>query len=405
VIFLIKESLELSLFSIRHRKISSALTILGIVIGISAIIGLVSIGQGLQQSVTQQLESFGPDKLIVSPGSAGSTPVSAAAGTLSGSLSEDDVKKIEKISGVKTAAGVLLKALPITYKKEVETTYVVGINAKEASKIFLDINAFELDSGRYLKEGESGVIDIGSAVANDMFEKEISIGDTITIKNKKFKVIGIMKSIGNRQDDSEIYMPLSDLKVLVGGDNTVSIIFVKVSDTSRINQTSADIQKFLDKEYGKKTYSVTSSEQIAESVNSIFSLLSFVLGGIASISLVVAGVGISNTMFTSVIERTKEIGVMKAIGATNYNVMEIFLVESALLGIIGGAVGVIAGFLLSQVITLFAGQVLPVTFEAVVTPEMVALSLFFSVSVGVISGLWPARRAARLQPVEALRYE
>jgi putative ABC transport system permease protein len=343
--------------------------------------------------------------LIVSPGSAGATPVGAAAGAFSGSLSEDDVKKIEKISGVKSAAGVLLRTLPVTYKKEVETTYVIGIKAKEASKIFLDINAFDLDSGRYLKEGESGVADIGSAIAKDTFEKEIGIGDTITIMDKKFKVIGIMKSIGNRQDDSQIYMPLADLKDLIGGDNSISIIFVKVSDTTRISQISDDIQKLLDKEYGKKSYSVTSSEQIAESVNSIFSLLSFVLGGIASISLVVAGVGISNTMFTSVIERTKEIGVMKAIGATNYNVMEIFLVESALLGMIGGAVGVVVGFLLSQVITIFAGQILPVTFEAVVTPEMVVLSLSFSIAVGVVSGLWPARRAARLQPVEALRYE
>lgn len=403
--YLIKESLELSLFSIRHRKISSALTILGIVIGIAAIIGLVSIGQGLQQSITKQLESFGPDKLIITPGSVGATPIGGAAGAFSGSLSEDDVKKIERISGVKSAAGVLLKTLPITYRKEVETTYVIGIKAKEASKIFLDINAFELDTGRYLKEGESGVVDIGSAVANDLFEREIGIGDTITIMDKKFKIIGVMKSIGNSQDDSQVYMSLADLKELIGGDNTISLIFVKVSDTSRIDQVSKDIQKLLDKEYGEKTYTVTSSEQIAESVNSIFSLLSFVLGGIASISLVVAGVGISNTMFTSVMERTKEIGVMKAIGATNYNVMEIFIVESALLGLIGGTVGVAVGFILSQIITIFGGQILPVTFAAVVTPEMVALSLFFSIAVGVISGIWPARRAAKLQPVDALRYE
>ena len=402
---MIKESLELSLFSIRHRKISSALTILGIVIGISAIIGLVSIGQGLQFSITKQLESFGPDKLIITPRSSGATPVSAAAGAFGGSLSENDVDKIEKISGIKSAAGVLLRTLPMTYRKEIQVTSVIGINAKEASKIFLDINAFELDTGRYLKEGERGVVDIGSAVATDKFEREIGIGDTLTIMDKKFKVIGIMKSIGNAQDDSQVYMPLSDLKDLVGGDDTISIIFAKVSDTTRIEQITDDIQKFLDNEYGEKAYTVVSSEQIAESVSSIFSILSFVLGGIASISLVVAGVGISNTMFTSVIERTKEIGVMKAIGATNYNVMEIFLVESALLGMIGGAVGVVVGFLLSQAITIFAGQILPVTFEAVVTPEMVALSMFFSMTVGIVSGLWPARRAAKLQPVEALRYE
>ena len=140
-------------------------------------------------------------------------------------------------------------------------------------------------------------------------------------------------------------------------------------------------------------------------MSSIFSILTFVIGGIASISLIVAGVGIANTMFISVMERTKEIGVMKAIGATNYNVMEIFLVQSALLGFTGGVIGCLMGYILSQIINIFAVGALPVTFEATVTSEIIILSLLFSVIVGIASGLWPARKAAKLQPVDALRYE
>lgn len=398
----IRESLKISFDSFKHRKISSALTILGIIIGIASIISLVSIGEGLRVSVSKQLESFGSDKIIVSPSSTGGF---SPTGFFGEGLKESDIEKIENINGVKIAAGVLFKTLTVKYGKEVKTTYVIGVNAKEAEKIFLDIQAFELSEGRYFKEGESGVVDIGSAIAKDMFEKEVKMGDYIFIKDRKFKVIGIMKSSGSGQDDSQVYIPLTDLTDLVGGKDSISMIFVKVSDASKINDVSKNIEKKLDKEYGEKTYSATSSQQIADRVGSIFSILSFVLGGIASISLVVAGVGISNTMFTSVLERTREIGIMKAVGATNNNVMEIFLVESALLGFFGGVVGCIVGVILSQIISIFAVGMLPVEFKTVVTLQMILIGLSFSVIVGIISGLVPARKASKLQPVEALRYE
>jgi putative ABC transport system permease protein len=318
-------------------------------------------------------------------------------------LNEDNIDMVESVNGVEIAIGILFKSVPIKYKKENLIGSVMGIRSKDTENIFSEMKVFEIDRGRYFKSGERGVAFLGKKAAENLFEKEVNIGDSLYVKGEKFRVIGILKSTANNQRDNAVFIPMEQLREITGSKDALTMIFAKVSDTSKIEEIAEKIEEELDEEYGEGYYQATTSQQIAENVGSIFAILSFVLGGIASIALIVAGVGIANTMFTSVMERTKEIGVMKSIGATNYNVMEIFLVESALIGFFGGAIGSILGLLISQIITVAAGSFLPVPFKAVVTIEMIIMSLLFSFFVGIVSGIWPARRAAKLQPVDALR--
>ncbi len=374
------------------------LNVLGIIIGIAAIVALISIGEGMQSSIEEAFEDFGADKIIVMAG--GFQGMASGTGV---SLEDDDVKLIEHISGVSDAAGMVYNQYPIKHRDEFATVYVAGLEAEDAKDFFEDVASFEFESGRYYKKGERKVVVVGSRVKT-AFDKELDVGDKVEIKDMDFKVIGILKSTGSPQDDRMIMMSIDDYRDIFGETEELTMIYASATNADNAHKVAEKIEEELDDKYGEDVFSAISSEQLAEQISGIFDMITLVLAGIASISLIVAGVGIANTMLMSVMERTREIGVMKALGATNYQVMEIFLIESAMLGFFGGIFGIILGVVMSQAIS-FYGETLFFALKTSVTPELALFALGFSVIVGVISGVWPARRAAKMNPVDALRYE
>jgi len=397
---LLKESLRISWNSLLNKKVRLALTVLGIAIGVAAIVGLMSIGYGLESAIVEQMEDFGADMVMVFGGSF----QSAAAGG-GASMNTNDLDEINDLKNVKQASAMAMEILPTKFKDEVVTTYLVGIEGDDMAEFFEDMQAVEFDQGSFFDSGDKNVAVIGSIVASGMYEKDVKLRQEIEIKGVSLKVVGILKSIGNPQDDSQIMVPLETYQDVTGKEDEFNYVMVKVTDADKAESVSEDILEYLDDEYGEGTFSAFTSEQIIEQVGQIIGVISITLIGIASIALLVAGVGIANTMYMSVVERTREIGVMKAIGATNKHILQMFLIESLIIGLIGGVVGVILGSGLAYGISYYAQSAGLGILQAAVTPELVISGIAFAVVASVVAGILPARKAAKKNPVDALRYE
>lgn len=397
-----KESLRMAFDSIKERKLRSGLTALGIIIGIAAIIALVSIGAGTNAAVSQALSTLGGNTIFVAPGGGGGGGFSASS--LGGTLTQKDLNDIKSVNGVDLAVGILAKSQAVTFRDETKFISFYGVDPNDAQKFFSGLGVIQVSQGQFFKSGDRNVAVLGYSVAQKDFSDTISVNDKLTINGKSIRVVGILKETGNTQYDSVIIAPIEDVSGVSGTSNQYSIIFARVSNPSNIDNIAASIQKKMDDLHGKKTFLVFTPKQLSQQIGTVTSMISITLGGIAGIALIVAGIGIANTMFMSVIERTKEIGIMKAIGASYRNILEIFLMEAALIGLIGGAIGDALGILFSNILgVILANYGLTLTTE--VTPELLGLGLAFSVGVGTLFGLLPARKAAKMNPIEALRYE
>ncbi len=390
----------MALRSIRERKLRSILTVTGIVIGIAAIVSMVSIGEGTNAYIQEQFEQLGANKIIIIPFSMGG----GASGFLgTEQMTEKDADLVKSVRGIEEAIAILYKTLPVTHKDVIFSTMIIGVNSEEAKDLF-EGSQIEIKNGRWIRPGDRYVVTLGSLIAEESFGRELNARDKVVIKGKSFEIVGIMKEIGNTQDDAQIYMPLEILRELVDEPEEISAIYAQVFDASDIEDVAERVQQKLDNKHGEDTFSVMSTSTLAGQISTITSALSLVLGAIAGIALLVAGIGIANTMYMSILERTKEIGIMKAIGASSSNILRIFLTESAIIGLLGGVIGIVIGTSISSVLGyVLDAQGLPL--KTVVTFELASLGLGFSVVVGLISGFLPARKAAQLSPIEALRYE
>jgi putative ABC transport system permease protein len=392
----------MALYNLSRRKLRTGLTLLGIIIGIGSVVALISLGNGMESAITDALQSFGPNKIYIMAKSTGGSPVAGAM--LGQSLTEKDLDRIQSVDGVKKAMPILMRTMPVEYDGETKILYVMGVDPKNSKEFFSDVQSMELSSGRFIESGEKYTLCTGSMIEKDIFSKDVKLKSKLTIKESDFRVVGFFKSLGNPSDDSQLYMSIDTLRELTGEQDQITAIMAEAKENP--DQVAKNIEKELkDLHDGEELFTAMTTQQVQEQIQSVFGVLSIVLGGISSISLLVAGFGIMNTMLMSVLERTREIGILKALGATNRKVMLVFLVETATIGLIGGLIGIIFGSIIYFGISYAAVNFLGVKLPMTVKPSLMFFSLLFSMAVGIVSGLYPAWRAAKLNPVEALRYE
>jgi len=389
---------------ISQRRLRSWLTVIGIFIGIAAVVSLISISQGMQDAIQSQFEQLGTDKIIIMPGGGGMAGA-LSSGFTAGGLTDHDIDIIKKVRGVDAVSGMIYKQATIKFGREIKYTSVIGADPS-AEWVFASFNV----DGQRLKTGDRYKADIGYRFTTaQVFTKEVKIGSQLDINGQAFKVIGTVQEIGNRQDDSQIYIPIETARTVFNESNQVDMIYARVRNGYDPADVAKDIEdamrKDRDLKKGEEDFSVQTTEQIASAVQNILGIIQAILVGIAGISLLVGGVGIMNTMYTSVLERTRDIGIMKAIGARNSNIMTIFLIESGFFGLIGGTVGCIFGLAIAKGVEIYAEFAGYPMLKASLSPWLVLLGLGLAFGIGCASGLLPAMQAAKLKPADSLRYE
>jgi putative ABC transport system permease protein len=397
---------KMAVRNVGKRKKRAALTMIGIFIGIAAVVSLVSLGQGLSDTINAQFEKVGADKLLIQP----KDPGLYGGEQSPGALDKDDKRLIEKVSGVSLAAGYFYRPMKIEFDGVQKTVFVPSIpdDAREAElvkKWFL----IEAESGRELSHKDKKKAMIGYNVAyKNALVKNVEVGQKILVEGVSFEVVGVIKRVGDPTLDGGVLISEPDIRELLNESNLYTQIVAQAVGNPDVVAESVEkrLRRSRGLDEGKEDFRVQSSIELIESFNAVFNIIQVVFVGIAAISLLVGGIGIANVMFTAVLERTREIGVMKAIGARNKDVMLMFLVESGFLGLVGGIIGILIGIGISKVVEIGANTAFgPGTIYASYSPFLIVGMLVFSVGLGALSGVLPARRASKLKPVEALRYE
>jgi putative ABC transport system permease protein len=404
------ESIRIAVRGLTANKVRSALTMLGIIIGVGAVITLISVGQGVGQSMTERFQSMGTNLLFIRPGGRGGPP---AMGRSSEPLTMGDVEAVAKVPNIASVSPELDSSLSVVRGGNESTVRVGGVmpNYQEVRNFHVQQGSF-IDQNAY--DQRSRVAVLGSQTRADLFpDNAYPIGQIININKVAFKVIGVMEEKGGSgmgSEDEIILVPLSTMQTRlaperkVGGEYTVSTVYAQVTSESMMDKATEDITALLRKRHnlsGKEEndFSIMNQAEMLATVESISGTLTFYLGAIAAISLLVGGIGIMNIMLVSVTERTREIGIRKAVGAKRSDILLQFLVEAMVLSMVGGFIGIVLGVAGSQAVAQLA------QINTVVSAGAVLLATGFSAAVGIFFGIYPATRAARLHPIDALRYE
>lgn len=401
-----KESFLMAWASLIANKLRSLLTMLGIIIGVAAVIALVSIGNGVKQDIEDSISSLGSNLLVVLPGAPRTPGARPSQGSMK-SLKISDYEAIAKLEGVKAASPMTNGSYVVIYQNKNWTTSVAGVNAN-----FQDVNNWTMTSGRFFSDknvqNRERVAVVGQTVVKNLFADEDPVGKEIRVKNIPFRVIGVLKSkgngtMGNDQDDT-VLIPYTTSMERVEGIDYLRRVYVVAKDDEGIDRLQADIENLLRVRHNIKDtnlddFNIQNMKSIMETVAQTTGTFTLFLGAVAAISLVVGGIGIMNIMLVSVTERTREIGVRKALGATYSVIVTQFLIEAVVISLIGGFIGIAFGIGASKVIGMVSGM------STIVSVPTIIMSFAFSMAIGLIFGIYPARKAAKLNPIDALHYE
>jgi len=397
-----KESVKYSLNNLRHRKIRSSFTIISILIGITTIFIFVSFGLGLYNYVNELSSSGSADKILVQ-----SKGTSASGLDTTFALKDSDLKAVEKTSGVYEATGTYFSTAEI--KKNDKRIYTLVISYDPKKPLLMELSNLDINQGRELVSGDrSAAVGYNYMIPDKIFPSEYSLGEKIEINGQKVKIVGFYSPVGTPQDDAQIYVTNDYFKELFGSNVTYNWIVARV-DPSNVDQIVKNVENSLRKERGlekgKEDFFVQSFDEMIATYTSILDIVVGFVILIALISVLVSAVNTANTMITSVLERVKEIGIMKSIGAKNSEIFKIFLFESSFLGFVAGSLGVLLGF----IATFIGGKILDGLGYGFLQPGY-SIWLFvgciaFATLTGAISGVAPAVKAMRINPVTALRYE
>jgi putative ABC transport system permease protein len=405
---MILENIKIAFTALWANKLRSVLTTLGIIIGVAAVIMLLAMGNGVKSSITKEIESIGSNVLIVLPGKIPIGQQNEGFGRAAGlagasTLTNEDKEALKKVKGVKKLAGVSIFTAQVSLDSK--KLYPISMGADP------DIgftSLYSINKGRIFTQNEvdskARVALLGATTAKDLFgDAETAVGQKVFINNIEFLVIGTIKAAAQAQlsvDTSDLVLvPISVAQEFTKTQG-VSRILIQVASKDDVNPVADRIKKLLLERHNNiENFSVLTQEELLKTISTVLSLLTTLLAGIAAISLLVGGIGIMNIMLVSVTERTREIGIRKAVGATRFNILAQFLVEAVLLSLVGGGLGIglasFGSFLISQITEI----------PAVVSVESVILAFSVSVAVGIVFGIAPAVRASQKDPVEALRYE
>ncbi|HTC86194.1 MAG TPA: ABC transporter permease [Candidatus Acidoferrum sp.] len=401
----ILELIRLAFARLAVSRLRAALTMLGIVIGVASVIALVAVGNGATSGITRQLESLGTNLLTINPGFTTTGLVRGAAGSAT-SLTVDDSAAVAALPGVSAVAPETSTQAVVVAGLDNTTTTIVGTTADYAT-----VRNFQVWQGTFLSPVEVAqglrVAVLGSTTADDLNLGASAVGSEVAINGLPYTVIGILQakgSVGFANQDDQVLVPLPSVQKYFTGSDSVRTISVSVDTADDMTPVTDAITTELRTRHNlaptdTADFTITNQAQLLNTVSNVTGILTALLAGIASISLIVGGIGIMNIMLVSVRERTREIGIRKAIGARRSDILLQFLIEAITLSILGGFVGIVCGVLVSAGIDTVAGWPL------VIAPVTLALAVGFSAAVGIVFGVWPARQAAVLDPIAALRYE